>query len=79
MYNGVLVLSIHVSPMFYLPQLCAVLRLNEKISVFRVTGLKILSRVCTHFFSFSGKIIILCISLFKNRKIIFFRKTGKNF
>ena len=29
MYNGVLVLSIHVSPMFYLLQLCAVLRLNE--------------------------------------------------
>ena len=32
------------------------LRLNKKTSVFRVTGLKILGRVFTHFLSFfSGK------------------------
>ena len=39
-------------------------RPNEKISVFRVMGLKILGRVGTHFFNyffFLEKIIILCI------------------
>ena len=35
-------------------------RPNKEISVFRVTGLKILGRVGTHIF-FSGKNIILCI------------------
>ena len=37
---------------------------NEKISVFRVTGLKILGRVGTHicfYYFFPGKNIILCI------------------
>ena len=48
-------------------------RLNKKISVFLVTGLKILGRVGKHIF-FSGK-IILCImkgiSHFKMHKIIY--------
>ena len=50
-----------------------VIRPNKKISVFQVTGLKILGRVGTHIF-FSGK-IILCILKgilpFKMHKIIY--------
>ena len=40
------------------------MRSNKKISVFRVTGLKILGRVGTHFYLiifFSGKNFFLCI------------------
>ena len=55
------------------------LRLNTKVIVFQVTGLKILGRVGTHIFLiifFLDKTIILCIlkgSLpFKMHKIIFF-------
>ena len=61
------------------------LRPNKKISVFRVTGLTILSRVGTHVFFnyfFSGK-IILCILKgilpFKMHKIIFFPENQKKF
>ena len=53
--------------------------LNEKISVFRVRGLKILVRVGTHFFP--EKNIILCflkgILPFKMHKIEFSRKPEK--
>ena len=59
------------------------IRPNKKISVFRVTGLKILGRVGRHtyyfliFFSWK-KIIILCILKgilpFKMHKIIFFSR-----
>ena len=60
-------------------------RPNKKISVLRVTGLKILGRVGTHIFLinfFSGKkIIILCIFKgilpFKMHKIIFFQENLK--
>ena len=64
------------------------LRPNENISVFWVTGLKILGRVGTHLFFlnifFSGKNIVLRILKgflpFKMHKIIhlFLQKTGKN-
>ena len=59
----------------------AVFRLSEKISVFPVTGLKILGRVGTRnfffdFIFFRKKYMILCIlkgiSVFKMLKIIFF-------
>ena len=56
----------------------------KKINLFLVSGLKILGRVGTHIFFFSGKIyMILCIlkgiSPFKMHKIIFFsRKPEKN-
>ena len=57
------------------------LRPNKKISVFLVTGLKILGCVGTHFFS--GKNIILCIlkgiSPFKMHKFIFFPENLKKF
>ena len=60
---------------------------KKKISVFRVTGLKILGRVGTHIFFhcffFSGKNIILCIlkgiSPFKMHKIIYFPENLKKF
>ena len=52
---------------------------KKKISVFRVTGLKIFGRIGTHIFFnyfFSGKYMILCILKdilpFKRYKIIFF-------
>ena len=55
-------------------------RPNKKISVFRVTGLKILGRIVTHIFFnhffFWKKYIILCIlkgiSPFKMHKLIYF-------
>ena len=61
------------------------LRPNKKISVFRVTGLKILGRVGTHFFFnyffFPGKNIFSCIlkgiSPFKMHKIIYFPENLK--
>ena len=53
---------------------------NIHVSVFRVTGLKILGRVGTHIF-FSGKNVILCIlkgiSPFKMHRIIFFLENLK--
>ena len=60
-------------------------RPNKKISVFWVTGLKILGRVDTHFFKLFfilEKYIILCIlkgiSPFKMHKIIFFPEKMKH-
>ena len=48
---------------------------NIKISVFRVTGLKILGRVGTHiFFSYFFLDFFLCISPLKMYKILFFLK-----
>ena len=56
------------------------LRLNKKISVFRVSGLKILGRINTYIF-FSGKNVILCILKgilpFKMHKIIVFPENLK--
>ena len=59
------------------------IRPNKKISVFRVTGLKILGRVGTHILLlfFSGKNIILCVlkgeTPFKMHKIILFPENLK--
>ena len=60
------------------------LRPNKKISVFRVTVLKILGRVGTHIFLnyfFFWKNVILCflkgISPFKMHKLYFFKKNMK--
>ena len=55
------------------------IRPNEKICVFRVTGLKILGREATHFF-FLEKDIILCIlkgtlSFKMHKKNFFYRKS----
>ena len=55
-----------------------IVRPNNNIRVFRVTGLKILGRVGTNIFFFSGKNIILCILKgilpFKMHKIIYFSR-----
>ena len=62
-------------------QIYALLGQVKKISVFRVTGLKILGRVGTLIFFnyfFSGKNIILCILPIETHKItFFFRKPEK--
>ena len=56
--------------------LVTLVRSNRKNSVLRLTSLKILVRVGTHFFY--GKSIILCIlksiSPFKMQKIVYFSK-----
>ena len=58
-------------------------RPNKKISVFRVTGLKILMHIFFLIIFFSGKKIILCILKgelpFKMHKIIFFPENLKKF
>ena len=50
---------VHLSTEFNLISKHSLLRPNKEISVFRVTGLKILGRVGTHFFL--EKYMILCI------------------
>ena len=52
------------------------LRPNKKISVFRVTGLKILGRVGTHIFLFLEKIYILSVS--EKLPVSKFRYFGKS-
>ena len=57
-------------------------RPNRKISVFRLTGLKILGMVGTHIFFLEKKnilCILKCISPFKMHKIIFFSRNLKKF
>ena len=59
------------------------IRLNKKVKVFRVMGLKSLGRVGTHIKTFLGKYIILCILKgilpLKMHKITFFPENLKKF